>query len=202
MRDLRNRVETPNGNWARDGAGAAEPSDRGTVRTLKALQNRAGGGPRTLGLPAVRERQRSCRRYFRDRAAAASAALLSIIDACVRNIEAALAEFLHATAALFRHLLRDLARSALVRTQIRHRRLRPRAPATRLSLAILQLQIPSKTPPHPRLLSPTSPPLLPLSVPRLSCRRRRSLMEGLASTRNSRLRSPPARSSAAPHPTR
>ena len=55
---------------------------------------------------------------------------------------------------LFRHHLRDPARSTLVRKQVRHRRLRPRAPATGLSLAILQLQFPSKTPHHPRLLSP------------------------------------------------
>ena len=46
-----------------------------------------------------RERQQSRRRYFRDQGADASAALLSTIDARVGNIEAALAEFLHATAA-------------------------------------------------------------------------------------------------------
>ena len=45
------------------------------------------------------ECQLSCRPYFHDQAAAASAALLSTIDACVHNIGSALAEFLHATAA-------------------------------------------------------------------------------------------------------
>ena len=39
------------------------------------------------------EHQRSRQRYFRDQAAAASAALLSTIDARVRSIESALAEF-------------------------------------------------------------------------------------------------------------
>ena len=46
-----------------------------------------------------RERQRSRRRYFCDQTAAAPAALLSTIDARVRDIESALAEFLHTTAA-------------------------------------------------------------------------------------------------------
>ena len=50
-----------------------------------------------------RERQRSRRRYFRDQGACCSRAvfssLLSTIDIRVQNIESALAEYLHATAA-------------------------------------------------------------------------------------------------------
>ena len=50
-----------------------------------------------------RERQRRRRRYFRDQGACCSRAvfsnLLSTIDTRVQNIESALAEYLHATAA-------------------------------------------------------------------------------------------------------
>ena len=38
------------GDGARDEAGAAGPSDRGTIRTSRPLQNGARGGQQTLGL--------------------------------------------------------------------------------------------------------------------------------------------------------